>query len=1132
MRPQGFTVIRPDSERGIALITTLLVMMLMSALLVGFTTVVMSDQKYRLIDRDRVRSFYAAQSGLEKLNVDLSNLFLANVSPTAGQITALKDNPPSIPDVTFANTGDAAYGVKLEPPPLGCSDPCSTTISTGPYAGLIALKKIYRLDATARTLDGGETHLMRKVETVAIPVFQFGMFSDVDLSFHAGPDFNFGGRVHTNGNLFLAQGNGATLTLPEKVTALKEVVRKRLANGRKISDTDHQGTIKLAKATNSFQNLGEEEGSVSDGPLSGPRSPNTWPTISLTTYNSYIRTGATGAKPLNLPLLTTGGTNVDLIRRPLVNEDTANPDLLSSRYFNNVTLRILLSDTAAKITDLPTIVQASQPVSLDGNWRTTAPAGYTVDATHAPVARSAGRFSHPSGGAPVVTAVVTTGTNQTINVTNLPTAFRVRTTTTPAPTTGYLVRVNKPGTGSWIMICTGKTTASPYKLTGCVGSSLPAAAQTVGTSPNQLRVESVSSTDAAVANGASPTCTGCRNVSATWGTGSPLSFKEITFAALADVNAFTPNLFAVTVKKSTNTYTALCSGKTATSFVNCVADPAAAPTAAVTTPATYDIKYATPADGEESVTGQTLGASWGWSSTVTAPTNISVTTTMPYTTNTFWVLNPNGNVLVTCTGFQLQPVLPHQLTGCNVGTQLEANAAIDSGALSTAGTGQIGGFIKVELQDTTKTWRDVTAEFLSYGISGPNLSGKICDPSPNAILRLQRLRDNAESGSGSCSYQGTVLTTDFLPNALFDTREGLYRDASPGNNPLMGGVMQYVSINVENLSKWLRRDAPYGSGSGNLALNNEGRGFSVYFSDRRNNVRDSSAAETGEFGFEDIINPSTAAGTPDSALDTDKAEDVNASNSVDIYGQYPAYNGAYNQGLPGGVALADGVTTNAARPWTPMRAPYAMTNRTLLFRRALKLEKGQLGKIIDPGLTIAVENPVYLHGSWNASLAEALGEASNGKHPATSIVTDAVTLLSDNWNDWNSFRFPYTPGDRPRSADSYYRVAIIAGKNRTFTFPSWTPIPKDFGSDGGAHNFLRMLEAGGGKVHYRGSIASFYFSRQALGVYKCCSTVYDAPERHYNFDMDFLDPSKLPPLTPVFRDTNSLGFAQEVRPGK
>ena len=175
MRAQGFTVTRPDSERGIALITTLLVMMLMSALLVGFTTVVMSDQRYRLIDRDRVRSFYAAHSGLEKLNVDLTNLFLANVAPTAAQIGALKDNPPSIPDVTFVKTGRRRlWRHAASRHRLAARIPAARRSRPDLTPGLIALKKIYRLDATARTADGGETHLMRKVETVAIPVFQFG----------------------------------------------------------------------------------------------------------------------------------------------------------------------------------------------------------------------------------------------------------------------------------------------------------------------------------------------------------------------------------------------------------------------------------------------------------------------------------------------------------------------------------------------------------------------------------------------------------------------------------------------------------------------------------------------------------------------------------------------------------------------------------------------------------------------------------------------------------------------------------------------------------------------------------------------------------------------------------------------
>lgn len=164
--------VRPvTDEHGIAMLMALLVTLLMSALLVGFTTSVSTDQRYRFIDRDRIRAFYAAHSGLEKLNADLANLFFVKVAPTDAEIAGLSSGVPSIPDVTFATGGSGiAYGVtSLGPATNG-------QITTGPYQGLIALKKVYDLDASARSATGGEVHLKRKVETVAIPVFQFGFF--------------------------------------------------------------------------------------------------------------------------------------------------------------------------------------------------------------------------------------------------------------------------------------------------------------------------------------------------------------------------------------------------------------------------------------------------------------------------------------------------------------------------------------------------------------------------------------------------------------------------------------------------------------------------------------------------------------------------------------------------------------------------------------------------------------------------------------------------------------------------------------------------------------------------------------------------------------------------------------------
>ena len=109
-------------------------------------------------------------------------------------------------------------------------------------------------------------------------------------------------------------------------------------------------------------------------------------------------------------------------------------------------------------------------------------------------------------------------------------------------------------------------------------------------------------------------------------------------------------------------------------------------------------------------------------------------------------------------------------------------------------------------------------------------------------------------------------------------------------------------------------------------------------------------------------------------------------------------------------------------------------------------------------------------------------------------------------------------------------MAIISGKGIAFPQPAGTAT--DFGTDGGAHNFLRYLENGDQAVNYRGSMATFFFNRQAVGTFKCCATVYGAPPRNYAFDTDFLNPALLPPNTPMFRDLNAVGFAQEMRPGR
>ncbi len=223
---------------------------------------------------------------------------------------------------------------------------------------------------------------------------------------------------------------------------------------------------------------------------------------------------------------------------------------------------------------------------------------------------------------------------------------------------------------------------------------------------------------------------------------------------------------------------------------------------------------------------------------------------------------------------------------------------------------------------------------------------------------------------------------------------------------------------------------------------------------------------------------------------------------------------------------------STARPWTAVAGNIARVNQPVFFRRALKLVNGQsidLGTVdgIPLGLTVAAENPVYVEGNYNAP------GTFSGSHVACAIIADAVTLLSNSWNDRSSFTSPHSvAGGSARSASTtWYRTAIIAGKGKPFPQPASTP--QDFGTDGGVHNFIRMLETwSGDTLYYRGSIVSLFYNRQAVGLYKCCTNVYSPPTRGYNFDAEFLEPSLLPPRTPMFRDVNITGFTRLIMPNQ
>jgi hypothetical protein len=492
---------------------------------------------------------------------------------------------------------------------------------------------------------------------------------------------------------------------------------------------------------------------------------------------------------------------------------------------------------------------------------------------------------------------------------------------------------------------------------------------------------------------------------------------------------------------------------------------------------------------------------------------------------------------------------------------------------SDVGQPTIGGFIKIEIQRNPPAvgWQDVTMEILNHGIAGRNITSRnaantagtavwngapgdngavpvsTCplEPMPNSILRLQRVRDVPQAaGFNQCGQNGANMsqdTHDYWPLALYDTRESQFRDGLRDiipNTPYMirlGGIMNYLELDIANLSRWLQGLGAYAGGSGTSAKNENG--FVVYFSDRRNNRNPATNRETGEYGMEDVVN------TPDMLAPTgqlETGEDVNGDGQLQNYGgtaqavHVPLCTvGCLLTANPFSAGSGHMTVLPNAGGTNPDPKLVARANRNTLFRRALKLVNGGQGNIVMPGLTIVSENPVYVQGNYNATSAS----ANVANSAAAAIIADAVTLLSTNWNDIRSFTSPGWANNADVAANldrdaatTGYRMAVITGKGRTFPKPNWAEA--SFGSDGGVHNFFRLLENWGGQtIRYRGSLVSLYFNRQGTGIFKCCDyDVYNPGTRAWEFDTNFLLPNLLPPGTPMFRDVNTLTFRQLLRP--
>jgi len=294
-------------EQGFALTLTLLVSVLL--IMLGLSAITISTTEIRIAynHRSGVQAFYIAEAGIEKGTAELGALLSAGNIPTDATLSQLSQNPPQFDNFSFTNYEIARNG-----------NAEISSITTGPYAGLVALIQPYLIQSEVLGPSGARKEVEQTIEHLLIPIFQFGVFYDGDLEILPGASMTFEGRVHTNSDFYTA--SWATLSYASKTTAAGHIYNRRKDSGEIPTGVcqfkDHEGV---------YQEMTFDS------------SDPDWLENSTDTWGGQVEDQAHGIEALNLPI-PYDVEFIDLIQRG----DEGDPqELRDLKYYWKADLRIV-----------------------------------------------------------------------------------------------------------------------------------------------------------------------------------------------------------------------------------------------------------------------------------------------------------------------------------------------------------------------------------------------------------------------------------------------------------------------------------------------------------------------------------------------------------------------------------------------------------------------------------------------------------------------------------------------------------------------------------------------------------------------------------------------------------------------
>jgi hypothetical protein len=284
--------------------------------ILGFSVLNLAENQIMMTRKEvaKEKALYAAEGGTEygiahlrKLLAEQSDLLWLGDNDLAEQY-----------EIPLPQIAGATFDVfTIE----GVGDPQGTVISSGPFAGMYATVRTYKISVQARTATDNAVRakLVQYIKDQRFNLFQFAVFYNADLELEPGPRMTIEGRIHSNHDIYLTSNN--TLSIDSYLTTAGN-----LYDHSKPGDLDEEhGTVQI------------KDGSGDYARLSFDSSAPDWKDRSTETWDDRVQTQAHGITPLMMPLPTEFDP-IEIIKR---GQSGDTDTLRDARFYSQADLRII-----------------------------------------------------------------------------------------------------------------------------------------------------------------------------------------------------------------------------------------------------------------------------------------------------------------------------------------------------------------------------------------------------------------------------------------------------------------------------------------------------------------------------------------------------------------------------------------------------------------------------------------------------------------------------------------------------------------------------------------------------------------------------------------------------------------------